>query len=45
MKAISIEYRGYSVFINSIMVPSHRKISIKADQMSGWILKYNKISM
>lgn len=31
MKAISIEYGRYSTFINSIMVPSNRKPSIKAD--------------
>lgn len=44
MKAIKIGYGRYYIFINFIMVPSNRKLSVKADRMSGWTLKYNKIS-
>lgn len=31
MKAISIEHGGYYIFINSIMVSSNRKLSVKAE--------------
>lgn len=44
MKAISTHYGLYFIFINSIIVPSIRKSSIKTDGMSGWILfKYHNI--